>query len=217
MPQYMPPFRHYEGFESYINLKPDQLEGLLKEIKKVKAGEFPAHIDIRIAKKIGIDEDNAYSICSMIFSLMNTIGLSGDSEKDVVDSLFSESIIERFEIEKPDIIKPNLVSILKTNKSIGISLKARDLATEREKLLTNTRILSDVRPLFFNDPKDMKTSLIIHNLKITYQENNDTKTLYFALDSNDLNRLKEDITRAEVKENTIKENLSETISFIDYK
>lgn len=89
----------------------------------------------------------------------------------------------------------------------GVVSKAMALLAGREKLITSTRIITDIRPVFAEDDDcTVRTNIIIHNLVVTYRDANDEKEIYFALSGKDLDKLKTDIDRSSRKEKTIREN-----------
>ena len=71
---------------------------------------------------------------------------------------------------------------------LGLTAKASELTSENERVLcpANCRILSDVRPVFVDDPaEDPAAVLIQHTLKLAYHSEDDTvREFYVTLDCN---------------------------------
>jgi hypothetical protein len=84
---------------------------------------------------------------------------------------------------------------------LSAATKANHLQHDFERLLTHSRILTDARPVYGQDPAGKPLAMIItHTLKLTYSESGDEQTeLYLALDSQDITDLKQVLNRAEAK------------------
>ena len=94
-----------------------------------------------------------------------------------------------------------------------MTILARDLAYDRERILINTDIETDVRPIFDDDK--FKGLVIVHTLKIDFVENGkDENTTYLALDKDDMDKLEKLIHRAKLRESSLRANISST--FVDF-
>ena len=84
---------------------------------------------------------------------------------------------------------------------LSAATKAIHLQHDFERLLTHSRILTDARPVYGQDPSGKPLAMIItHTLKLTYSKGDDSTTdLYLALDSEDIADLKQVLNRAETK------------------
>ena len=80
--------------------------------------------------------------------------------------------------------------------------KAMYLLFERSKLMLNSRIITDLRPVFKEEKIDPpKYCLIMHNLKIEYSKGlKEKEKVFYALDHQDLIQLHSQIERALKKE-----------------
>ena len=214
------PERHKKGFEYFIALDNQLRNKLIKELDSLPIGLSLEDTDGALSKKLNKKRSELFEIIRTFFSLISARESSG------VDlDTFIDEIIEALEETKDNKLKPDntlkdqLTEILSSKGSFYITFKATTLVGEREKLLGNTRIITDVRPVF-NEENDCKIEsfLLIHNLKIVYHEGEEHKEVYFALDKNDLKILKEHIQRAEEKEKSIREQFKTiNISFLDIK
>ena len=103
-------------------------------------------------------------------------------------------------------------------KAIAATNKAVDLRGEYDKIYVDSRIMTDIRPSFYEDiKKGFEIGAIVHNLRIEYHHGNKPHgQIFLALDNNDLAALKGQIIRAEEKEMSLRTNLK-TISFIEVK
>jgi hypothetical protein len=86
--------------------------------------------------------------------------------------------------------------------------KAARLLRDSERIYCNAKILSDIRPVFTEDPAARPLGAVLtHTLKIVYHQGNDHVEFHVVLDSADLGALGEVVRRAEVKDNTLRELL----------
>jgi len=208
------PDEHKKGFEYFISLDDDLREKLIDEIERAPIGLSPIKLAAHLSLKTEIKKNELNAIVETLFSLY------GAKENTGIElNVFLEGIIEALsEIGlKPDKrLKSQLQKFLGL-RGFYITFKAINLATEKEKILIGSTILTDIRPVFDErNGLDIKCSLITHSLKIEYREDSDFKEIYFALDSNDLIKLKEYIFRAEEKEAVVRRKFENSnISFLD--
>jgi len=94
---------------------------------------------------------------------------------------------------------------------IGALGRAYDLMAEHERIYRTARVITDVRPLFPNEP-DVPPSrgVVVETLKLEYTEAGAQKSLFLALDHSDLTQLKECVDRAIKKSELVTKTLSDT-------
>jgi chorismate mutase len=102
-------------------------------------------------------------------------------------------------------IKSRLLAFL-NNDAVAVTVKSLDVMTEHEHILCGARILSDIRPVFTSSLGTPSAAVIIHNLEIAYHDKAQNRhyEMYFAMDTNDIQKLKEVIERAEKKSAALK-------------
>ena len=134
--------------------------------------------------------------------------------KDLDDFIqkFVNSFVEEYKLEKEPTIEDFDLKVLKLQEFLGLILasnenlyyieRARKLLIERGRLVGNTRIITDIRPIFKEEKIDEpEYCLIIHNLRIEYTKDfKNTQRSFYALDHEDLIHLQEQIKRALDKE-----------------
>ena len=82
-------------------------------------------------------------------------------------------------------------------------VKAVELRNAYENILTDSRIVTDIRPVFPDGKVDrVEAAMINHTILLTYQngEESEAQRLYVAVDLDDLEKLKAQIDRALDKE-----------------
>lgn len=150
------------------------------------------------------------SVLETIYTLYLIRELSG-----VDHSRFLEDLIDGIRhsgdlrLTPKDLAK--LQSILKRILSIDtlrMIAKAARLQRDGERLYCSSKILSDMRPVFGEDPTIRPIgSVLTHTLKVTYHEGRDHREFHVVLDSDDLEALGEVVQRARAKDKTLRELL----------
>jgi hypothetical protein len=106
-----------------------------------------------------------------------------------------------------DILRDRLVQLLALDSLNVVDAKAKELQLEAEHRFCDTRIVTDLRPVFGgNVVGTPEAMIIVHTLKIGYHDSNDQKhkEMYFALDADDLAALSEALKRAQDKTKALK-------------
>ncbi len=128
------------------------------------------------------------------FREFNELSAQGMAEAVVDSRLISTS--EDFSAEKRESLRKRLSLLLDFDQSLGVTSKAFDVMTENERVFCDARILSDLRPVFAAGKEEALGAVIIHNLRIGFHRAGKHQELYFALDTDDIQKLKEVIERA---------------------
>jgi hypothetical protein len=98
-----------------------------------------------------------------------------------------------------------LAELLAADSFNILSLKAKELQLQAERLFCEARVLTDVRPVFGEKAGDPPTAMVvIHTLKIVFHEALTHKEFYLALDAEDIASLKKTLERAEDKARSLK-------------
>ena len=93
-------------------------------------------------------------------------------------------------------LRTRLVAVL-SNESLLLKAKATELVYERGRILNKTRIVSDLRPVFgAKDVEQVAALTVIHTLVLSYTEDAERKKLHIALDTADLEAMKDVVSRA---------------------
>lgn len=217
------PDRVKEGFAIASTLSPTQRAKIVDLIKTSPLGTDPKDLQSIVVENLNIFEDDANELVSMIFSL---IGLSENSESsiketsqnlnDALKELNDETIIIDSAFQE---FIESLLSV-SNNDSINLTKKAYKLIYERDNIITDSKIITDIRPVFGGkDDNEIKACSILFNLRVSFQKKSildRESTLVFALDENDLKNLKDQISRAEQKAKKIESSFS-NLKFIQTK
>jgi hypothetical protein len=133
-----------------------------------------------------------------LYTIKEKAGLSSEELSEAVVSSSTVSAAADLPLEQKDKLRSRLALLLGFDKSLGISIKALDVMTEHERTFCSARILSDIRPVF-TDKLESASAVIIHSLQIGFHQDRKHHEYYFALDTDDIAKLKSVIERAERK------------------
>jgi hypothetical protein len=136
-------------------------------------------------------------------NLKNTEIIAG-----LIDAISSDDAFSELSSEELTHFEQRLTKILAIDGSISISSKAITLLQEYEHILSSSRIVTDVRPIFKPETKkEIAGALIVHTLKIAYQDAGDLREFYVALDSADVKKLQEQLAQSLIEGDAIQSML----------
>jgi hypothetical protein len=116
--------------------------------------------------------------------------------------------VDQLKIDERESFTKKLHALLDSDV-FNIIAKIEDLATEDERRFCHARILTDLRPVFGNNPADgFKAMIVMHHLKLAFHTNSPgDHDLHVVLDAEDLQELRRVIDRAEAKAHSLKATL----------
>lgn len=100
------------------------------------------------------------------------------------------------------------LSQIQPDHPILVSRKAEELGYKRVKLLTDSRIITDLRPVFDDSATRILESVITHTLWIEYIEEEGQREIEIAIDMADIANLRRWCERAERKAVTLKKEMA---------
>lgn len=104
-----------------------------------------------------------------------------------------------------------LATLLSEESSFALTAKAGALFYEQERLLTDARIITDLRPLFRSEVEKRPAAMLVtHTLRLAFHESGRWKEAYISLDVDDLKSLQTTVGRALKKDSSLKSLLVES-------
>jgi hypothetical protein len=192
---------------------PSLLEQLISALRTAppisNAEEMAAHV----AKHVpSIPPERLASALETLYTLYYIRELSGVKPprflEDLMDGIrnSAEPRLGQKDLAKIRPILDKLLSI-DTLKTVA---KAARLKRDGERLYCESKILSDIRPVFQNDPTVPPVGAVLtHILKVGYHAGRDHLEFHVILDSDDLAALGDVVRRAEAKDKTLRELLKD--------
>jgi hypothetical protein len=189
-----------EDFESLIellNLSDSEFNSIVEDIEKISID-----LDFKsIESKLKDITSNHKVILGLYFTFCKF---------DTPEEKFSQQLADYYKNKIDDEssngeIKNRLLKLFKKDNPIRIAVKSRILISEVSNLYHESRILTDIRPVFSsNEENSVIGKVILNNLKISYRKDKDFKEFFVTLEEEDLEELKSIIVRAIEKTKQLK-------------
>ncbi len=210
------PDRQKKALIRLIRLPSGQRAELLSRLREVPPALTAHELGAELAGKVGLSARELSDYMTVLISLYLTrsrheIGM----DKFVADVMDAARPLLASEKKSPEVDVDGFVIFLKEvlslDASLGVTSKALDVMRQHERVFDEARILTDVRFVFRPDAaEDPAAALIIHALKLSFEENGEERSFFVALDSGDVAALRRTVERASRKEDRIKTSLQST-------
>ena len=146
-----------------------------------------------------LKEDKSKTVNELVDDVCTTLSSGENSESQLAE-------------EDQEKLGKRLGRFLSFDKSLGVTSKALDLATESPYIFCHARTVVDVRPIFHSGPDEQPHfSVLTNTLVVRYHEGHDTKEFFLALDEEDIDELVAVLERAKMKRETIKAKMGLSI------
>jgi hypothetical protein len=199
------PERYEEGFKKISSIDEELFKDINDGLSSSPLMASLGELSETVAKLKEINENDVSEIFYSAGSLTPFIETEenlDEMSEDVSTIAIEEQIIDERNKKR---FKTRLTSLLR-NKQLFYASKVNGLLTEYGNVFLQSRIVTDIRPVFGINPNDVpEAGIIIHNLHIHYQDDSEGahKDFYIALDTNDIKNLKAALIRAEAKEKSL--------------
>lgn len=190
-----------------LDLSDRQFASLLSAIRKAKPTVSTRKFVHNIAHKVNnIQKPEIAELLRVSFLLYIMKDKAGTSAQELAQSVaesYSKSSARDTQLASKHVrrLANRIAALLSFDKSMAVTAKAFDILTEHDHTFCRSRILSDIRPIFTDSAESASAAVIIHTLQIGFHDGGSGphKEFYVALDTHDIQILKEIITRAEKK------------------
>lgn len=209
------PERYVDAFVNLAKFSDEQMIFIKDAVSSVK----PSLGANRLAKKMPSVLDLSRKDFSLLveaivplYSLREEYGFSNEEIAESITDLAREhkgfGSLNPSEFES---LRVRLLDLLQYDKPLGITSKASSVLTDHKNIFITGKILTDVRPVFIGDADEQpEAAVIVHQLKIHYHSEDKCKEFYVALDTSDVESLREVLERADRKATALKEFLKNT-------
>jgi len=219
MTKFQIPEAFLPGFTELSKLSSDDAEKIGTLLNQIPVGatiqDFrEAFTEADLPENIQVTAETVFSMGAL---------LAGETGGDIAEltaglsKAFQERNQGKITDEETQQLKRNLLIILKNGDNLKKTYKAYQLFSENACIYRNSRVMTDIRLLFNDEPdSNPRSGLIVHQVKIEFVENEEPKSFFVSLDREDLINLSENLQRALKKEESIKRN-QDTINFLTLK
>lgn len=221
MAKYRIPENFKPGFDLITELTQEQANIIVSVLNDSVSGTQPIELAKSVTEKIGKSIADLTKAFHSIFSLINLKAQVENPLDELVADIVNSYKEMRPELlqDKADSLNKYLTLFLSADGKVKHTIKSTLLAHEAEKNYIDSRIISDIRIVFDDDiSKTDQCAVIVHQLKIAYQNANEIKEIFVTLDLKDLNKLREHINRALEKDKLIRnKTFSPSLTYIEIK
>jgi hypothetical protein len=203
------PTRLQRALSAISALDEAQFDMLLSVFKTEQPSLNTSALVSRIAQELEIPQNTAATIVSALTSNYSAKVRSGGSasvlaEVNVREFDRSRGETKRLSEEERDSLRNRLTQLLSI-ESFDATAKVSDIAYDHERIIQSTRVLTDIRPAFLAEPPEPPAAaVLVHMLKISYQEADEEKEFFVALDSSDVDDLIKTLEHAKAKAQSLK-------------
>jgi len=196
--------------KKFVELSEEEQNFILEQLKNLKPEEKADTIE-KISENTKLDESESKDILSFIINFYFNYYTFGSSKEEFIDMAVHNSTKKSgIDIKITQKTEDILKKILDMENTVGISSKSEFLIRENPNLIFKTRIITDLRPIYYSDPKKKpEYGIIKHTLKLSYLENKRLNNIFFTLELDNLLELKSLIERAIEKHKSL-QNLCES-------
>lgn len=222
MSQLQIPRQYQPGIKKVLDLQDSVFESVIGALKEAVPTLHVENLASQVASKVkGIHADEVTALLESIMALY-LFKDANDMEteqiiEDIADVIDESPDFDDISEDNKKLSVERLSKLLSLEGAIKITSKAMTLLYSYQYLFMGARIFTDIRPIFDSGIDRSPTSaLVVHTLKIEYQENNEKKEFFLALDEFDIQQLQSQLDRAERKTESLKAMLKKAeITYLD--
>jgi hypothetical protein len=203
------PDRYKNGVVKLAKLSEDSFSQMISAFEGIGPKLFPDDLSTEaISKTKGISSEDLSEIIVAVMSLVslrvNDDSTTEDLANRIVEAAHEANLAIKTE-EESATFKKRLIKLFELD-TVFISAKALGILQNNENVFCSAKILTDIRPVFGSDPTVAPSAaVIVHMLDLSYhKKTGDLEHLYIALDSLDIDTLREALDRAEMKAESLK-------------
>ncbi len=203
-----------------LNLPKDHIDAILR-LAQMSDLEFDAVLkrtenlnDLKVShsvdalfRRITKFEGDEKVLFTTIFSMLRTISNSGENDVEFWPILSFSLPDEKFDEGMKELLEKRLKEVYSNSEGIRCLMKANLLIDESEHIFYESRVLTDVRPVFQNDTPRLRGdyAVIIHKLKLVREDGDGVRDIFISMTQKQLKELKNQIERAIEKEEHLRE------------
>lgn len=212
------PKNYQLGLEKIISLTDESVEELITLLENAPISTDSKKIIESLAIEVQTisAKDDAGKILETIYSLYELkdqlpLPESEDFLDVIIDAMNeSENDSLKLSNEHLENFKRKLSALLNVN-SLSIRTKASNLRLDHHNVLKDVSLITDMRPVFGSKVDEKPIGIVLaHTLKIIYEQDEELKNFYVALDDDDLTTFVNSLKRAQTKSESLRKFVNET-------
>jgi hypothetical protein len=208
----------YQGF-SMVARYASRLATVHELIAEGGANSSQEALTRKISGSVGLPESDAWQMLEALFNLSAV-----SRQVRMEPARFIELVIQTFESEAPPDWKDKylsdwvgkkeliaqVISALRDDPAVLTIRKTRELTYSYQNILTRSRIVTELRPVFNKDGDKIVHGVVLHSLLIDYSDSRGgTARIQLGMDAADIALLKAQCERAQTKSKAIQESFKD--------
>jgi hypothetical protein len=201
----------YDALRFLAGLTEDQFSELLSVISKSKpemsSESFARHVASCFNDEEATKVKRITRELFRIEAMRDNVGLSPKQLGDAIvqGALDEESNGLSLPKESIVLLGERITKIYECSYQLSVTAKVLDVATEHTHVFLSARTFTDIRPVFTADATSIDAAVLVHHLVIHYLESGEHRDFNVALDTKDIQSLRESLDRADKKANLLRE------------
>ena len=201
------PSRHFPGIRVLSELSNDEASAIYDTLLPVRPSLSPYNLISAVNSQVEFSKEKTQNAILALVSLYSAWALTDLSLDDFVPKVVNAARQDVKIKNEGDLVslERNLRLLLQLERSVGVTARAPDVMTTFDHVFRATRVVSDLRPLFTTavDPRPL-AAVVTHLLKIEFDKNHQRQAFYVGMDSGDIERLQNVLSRALKKDEQLK-------------
>lgn len=205
MTSWLIPERYRPGIQKLIGSDEEDIKLLVDALKEITPKLKPEGLAAEIAEKVkNFSLDDINNIVESLVSLYSLRSRNKLSDKELIENVVdldkNNAEILGISEENRCRVEDRLKAFLNIGGVLDVASKAVSVMLAHENVFISSQVFTDIRPVFETEIKEGPAgAVIVNTLKFEYLNNGEVKEVFFAMDVNDISRLREQLTRADQK------------------
>lgn len=207
------PEHQLEAFGRLLRLSSSEWDAVINALQKATPAIPMDDFSENVASHLGVLAGRAKDVVLVLASMLSLRDNFPAPVEKLLDELRNAARSKelKFSEDEWNCFATHLRKFFAAETALETVAKAQNVTYEEQRILIDSRIITDLRPVFRQQIGSKPEAFIVtHALRIAYHENEQTKEMYFALDKEDLKKLHDVVARAIQKEATLKNVVKST-------
>jgi hypothetical protein len=205
------PPAHREAVAALRDMSDEQFDALKTGLAEASPFAGSSGLTAQVTGQNDLESSTVRSIVLVLLSLYTQLKFHGWTKEDLATgvSLSEDLPPSDGKSDASDKLAKRLEDLLDL-ESVVTTARALDLVTENEHLFHSARVLTDIRPVFGEDPKQPPSgALVAETLKVEYFDEGTIHSLFLSLSRGELQNLRDTVDRALMKSDTVHDLLEQ--------
>ncbi|HLP91242.1 MAG TPA: hypothetical protein VK184_22010 [Nostocaceae cyanobacterium] len=218
------PDQYRPGFKQLVSLDTRTVEKIIDALKQAKPSSIDNLVSVVSSQVDNLTVEEIKDVIETVISLYNLrqyLQQNNDVSTEELIEKISQAIQDDEEIhitdEQKQQFEQKLALFLESDTALNFTSKVAEALRDHERIFTSSSIHTDMRPVFeSNLETELSGVVILHMLKIEYADLDGKHEFFLALNSLNLEQLREQIDIASRRTKSIESMLNKaSISYLN--